>query len=171
MVLIRWRPFQEIEILHRQMDRIFDEIFGGSSYNLPALQKPNIELRDTNDSLILRAEIAGVDGKDLEVHVARQAILIKGEIRYTNHSNERGFYHTEFQYGKFQRVINLPVPVKNEQVNAEFKNGILTLILPKDQDTKSKVVKINFGDDNRALPSSDVPWEAPKILDVPVQRA
>jgi HSP20 family protein len=61
--------------------------------------------------------------------------------------------------------------VKNEQVNAEFKNGILTLILPKDQDTKSKVVKINFGDDNRALPGSNVPSEAPKILDVPVQRA
>jgi HSP20 family protein len=57
MVLIRWRPFEEIEILHRQMDRIFDQIFGdgGSSYTLPALPKPNIELRDTEDSLILRA--------------------------------------------------------------------------------------------------------------------
>ncbi|RUT04810.1 molecular chaperone [Dulcicalothrix desertica PCC 7102] len=153
------------------MDRMFDEIFGGSSYNLPAIQKPNIELRDTNDSLILRAEIAGIDGKDLEVHVARQAVLIKGEIHYHNNSNEQGFYHTEFQYGKFERVINLPIPVKNEQVNAEFKNGILTLILPKDQDTKSKVVKINFGDDNRALPGSNAPWEAPKILDVPVQKA
>lgn len=171
MVLIRWRPFQEIQVLHRQIDRMFDEIFGGSSYNLPAIQKPNIELRDTNDSLILRAEIAGIEGKDLEVHIARQAVLIKGEIRYHNNSNEHGFYHTEFQYGKFQRVINLPIPVKNEQVNAEFKNGILTLILPKDQDTKSKVVKINFGDDNRALPGSNVPWEAPKILDVPVQKA
>ncbi|BAZ10045.1 heat shock protein Hsp20 [Calothrix sp. NIES-4071] len=54
------------------MDRIFDQIFGdgGSSYNLPTLQKPNIELRDTFDSLILRAEIPGVDNKDLEVEVA-----------------------------------------------------------------------------------------------------
>ena len=97
MALIRWRPFQEIEILHRQMDRIFDQIFGdgGSSYNLPALQKPNIELRDTTNSLILRAEIPGVDGKDLEVQVARQAVLIQGEIRYNHHSNERGFYHTD----------------------------------------------------------------------------
>ncbi|BAZ10046.1 heat shock protein Hsp20 [Calothrix sp. NIES-4071] len=62
-------------------------------------------------------------------------MLIRGEIRYNNHSNKHGFYHTELKYGKFQRVINLPVAVKNEQVNAEFKNGILTLILPKDQNT------------------------------------
>ncbi|MBF2066523.1 MAG: Hsp20/alpha crystallin family protein [Calothrix sp. C42_A2020_038] len=172
MALIRWRPFQEIEILHRQMDRIFDQIFsGGSSYYFPALQKPNIELRDTNNSLILRAEIPGIDGKDLEVQIARQAVLITGEIRYNNLSNERGFYHTEFQYGKFQRVINLPVPIKNEQVNAEFKNGILTLILPKDEDAKSQVVKLNFADQKPALPHSNQPYEAPKILDVPVQRA
>jgi HSP20 family protein len=68
-------------------------------------------------------------------------------------------------------VINLPIPVKNEQVNAEFRNGILTLILPKDQDAKSKVVKLRFGEEQRALPGSNLPNQAPKILDVPVQRA
>lgn len=91
MALIRWRPFQEIEILNRQMDKIFDELFSLNREETTSWA-PAIELKDTNEDLILRAELPGVEGKDLEVQVARQAIYIAGESRYESRTDERGCF-------------------------------------------------------------------------------
>lgn len=165
MALIHWRPFQEIETLHRQIDKIFDEVFGSINDSIAALYQPKIELAQTDKDLILRAEILGIDGKDLDVYVAPQAVSIAGKIRDNNKINERSYYtHSHYE---FHRIIHLPIPIKNEEVKAEFKNGVLTLILPKLENAKYKVVKLNLADENATLPSSDLP----KILDVPVQKA
>jgi HSP20 family protein len=170
MVLIRWRPFREMEILHRQMDRIFDDFLSSSFFDTSPnvlLPKPTIELRDNPDNLTLRAEIPGANSDNLEVQVTQQAVMITGEIRDDNQANKRGFYHSEIRYGKFQRIINLPVNIENERVNAEFKNGILTLILPKVKNSQSQIVKINFAEEKPMLLSTD----SPKILDVPAQQS
>jgi len=143
MALIRWQPFQEMETLRRQMDQIFDEMVGVNSTAQMAW-KPAVELQDTEDNVILRAEIPGVEGKDLDVRVTREAVAISGEHRHEKKTEERGNFRTEFRYGKFQRVIPLPVAVQNDQVQAEFKNGILTLTLPKVTEARRKVVKVNL---------------------------
>ncbi|MBW4567687.1 MAG: Hsp20/alpha crystallin family protein [Tolypothrix carrinoi HA7290-LM1] len=153
MALIRWQPFQEMETLRHQMDKMFDELAG---YNREVTKtwSPAVELEDTNDQLILRAEVPGLEGKDLDIQVAREAVSIAGETRYENKAEERGYLRSEFRYGKFQRTIPLPAAIKNDQVQAEFKNGILTLTMPKAEEAKNKVVKINLADDKTALPSS-----------------
>ncbi|GAX41892.1 heat shock protein Hsp20 [Tolypothrix sp. NIES-4075] len=152
MALIRWQPFQEMETLRHQMDKMFDELAG---YNREVTKtwSPAVELEDTNDQLILRAEVPGLEGKDLDIQVAREAVSIAGETRYENKASERGYLRSEFRYGKFQRTIPLPAAIKNDQVQAEFKNGILTLTMPKAEEAKNKVVKINLADDKTALPS------------------
>lgn len=148
MALIRWQPFQEMETLRRQMDQVFDELAG---VNNETFWKPAVELKETEDNLILRAEIPGVEGKDLDVQVTREAVVIRGE-----HSQEkqaqRGFFRSELRYGKFQRVVALPVAIQNDQVQAEFKNGILTLTLPKVTEARHKVVKVNIADTSTAIP-------------------
>jgi HSP20 family protein len=154
MVFVRWQPFSEMQNLRRQMDRMFEELEQANS-DLTKTWSPAIELQDTNDSLILRAEIPGVEGKDLDVHVTREAVSIAGETRQERKTDERGYFRSEFRYGKFQRVIPLPVHVKNDQVQAEFKNGILTLTLPKVEEVKNKVVKINLGDTKGAITGSE----------------
>lgn len=153
MALIRWQPFQEMETLRHQMDKMFDEIAG---YNREVTKtwSPAVELEDTNDQLILRAEVPGLEGKDLDIQVAREAVSIAGETRYENKASERGYLRSEFRYGKFQRTIPLPAAIKNDQVQAEFKNGILILTMPKAEEAKNKVVKINLADDKTALTSS-----------------
>ncbi|NEU76773.1 Hsp20/alpha crystallin family protein [Hassallia byssoidea VB512170] len=153
MALIRWQPFQEMETLRHQMDKMFDELAG---YNREVTKtwSPAVELSDTNDQLILRAEVPGLEGKDLDIQVAREAVSIAGETRYENKAEERGYLRSEFRYGKFQRTIPLPAAIKNDQVKAEFKNGILTLTMPKAEEAKNKVVKINLADDKTALTSS-----------------
>ncbi len=154
MALIRWQPFQEMETIRHQMDKMFDEIAGLNREMTTKTWSPAVELEDTNDNLILRAEVPGLEGKDLDIQVAREAVSIAGETRYENKSEERGYLRSEFRYGKFQRTIPLPTAIKNDQVKAEFKNGILILTMPKAEEAKNKVVKINLADDKTALPNS-----------------
>ncbi|WP_373524769.1 Hsp20 family protein, partial [Nostoc sp.] len=111
MRLVRWQPFAEVESLRNQMDRMFDEIAG---VNRPSSQDwtPAIEIQDREDSLVLRAEIPGVEAKDLDIQVAREAVAISGEHCYENKA-QQGFFRTELRYGSFQRTIPLPVAVEN----------------------------------------------------------
>ncbi len=102
----------------------------------------------------MRAEIPGIEGKDLDVQVSKEAVSIAGETRHESKTEDRGYFRSEFRYGKFQRTIPLPVPIKNDQVKAEFKNGILTLTLPKVEEAKNRVVKINLEDSKTTLPGS-----------------
>lgn len=151
MSLIRWQPFQEIETLRRQMDQMFDELVGSERQSATSW-KPAIELQDTEDNLVLRAEIPGVDGKDINVHVTREAVAISGEHRFEKKTEEKGFFRSEFRYGNFQRVIPLPVPVQNDQVKADFKDGILSLSLPKVSEARRTVVKLNLGNSTSTTP-------------------
>ena len=146
MVLIRWQPDQEIE-MQRHIERIFARIAG--SRREPELTwKPAIELKNTEEYVILRVEIPGVSGKDLDIQVTREAVAIAGDRRYDRKAQDKGLFRTEFRYGKFHRVIPLPVAVVNDQVKAEFKDGILTLTLPIAQ--RRQAVKINLVDTNTA---------------------
>ncbi|MBW4448037.1 MAG: Hsp20/alpha crystallin family protein [Spirirestis rafaelensis WJT71-NPBG6] len=154
MALIRWQPFQEMETLRHQMDKMFDEMAGLNREMATKTWSPAVELEDTNDHIILRAEVPGLEGKDLDIQVAREAVSIAGETRYENKAEERGYLRSEFRYGKFQRTIPLPAAIKNDQVQAEFKNGILILTMPKAEEAKNKVVKINLADGKTALSGS-----------------
>ncbi len=158
MALIRWQPFQEIETLRRQMDQMFDEL-AGSERQSKISWKPAIELQDIEDNLVLRAEIPGVDGKDIEVHVTREAVAISGNHQFEKKAEEKGFFRSEFRYGNFQRVIPLPVPIQNDKAHADFKNGILTLTLPKVMEARRTVVKLNLVDHTSA--ASELNGQAP----------
>ncbi len=154
MALVRWQPFQEMENIRQQMDRMFDEL-AGFNREYTSTWAPAIELEDRDDNLILRAEVPGIEGKDLDIQVAREAVSIAGETRHESETKERGYFRSEFRYGKFHRTIPLPIPIKNDQVQAEFKNGVLTLTLPKAEEAKNKVVKINLENGKTSLPGSE----------------
>lgn len=159
MALIRWQPFQEVETLRRQMDHMFDELMGSERQSATTWQ-PAIELQDTEDNLVLRAEIPGVEGKDIDIHVTREAVAISGEHRFEKKTQEKGFFRSEFRYGNFQRVIPLPAPIQNEQVKAEFKDGILTLMLPKVTEARRTVVRLNLADSTDPVEASNVQADA-----------
>jgi len=158
MALIRWQPFQEMETLRSQLDDLFDELvsFNGESRGeARTAWMPAVELEDTDENFILRAEIPGVEAKDLDIQVSREAVWLAGEHRHEHNTQEQGIFRSEFRYGKFQRQIPLPVPVHHDQVQAEFKNGILTLTLPKVEEARRRVVKIDLGHSQNAIPSAE----------------
>lgn len=154
MTLIRWQPFQELETLRRQMDHMFDEMNGLKNTSAVSWQ-PAIEVQDADDNVILRAEIPGIEAKDLDVRVTREAVSLSGEHRYEQKTQAKGFFRSEFRYGKFGRVIPLPVAVQNDQVKADFSNGILTLTLPKVEAVKNRVVKLNLTEQPAAIKASN----------------
>ncbi len=157
MTLIRWQPFQEMETLRRQMDRMFDEL-ASVNRDAPITWKPAIELQDTGDSLILRAQIPGIEAKDLDIRISREAVVITGERRYEKKAQEGGYVRSEFRYGNFQRVISLPVAIQNDRVQSEFKDGVLMLTLPKVMEARDRVVKLNLADSTSATPEvTDAP--------------
>lgn len=143
MMIRYWQPFREIESLRRQIDHAFDELTN-SANDPQSAWTPAIELIDGGDNFLLRAQLPGMSGKDLDVQVTREAVAISGEYR-SQQDQAQGYLHSEFRYGKFQRVIPLPVAIQNDQVQADFKDGILTLTLPKVTEARNRVVKINLG--------------------------
>lgn len=149
MALVRWQPWQEMETLRRQMDQLFDELAPVSRETTATLTNrrvwaPAIELKDTDTEVILRAELPGIDAKDLDVQVTREAVSISGEYRAATKTEEHRALRSEFRYGSFYRVVPLPIAVKNDEVKADLKDGILTLVLPKVQADRPKVVKVNL---------------------------
>ncbi|PMB51176.1 Hsp20/alpha crystallin family protein [Fischerella sp. JS2] len=144
MSLIRWQPFQEIENLQQDMNRLFDRLMTRDGERIGTNFIPAAEMQESSDAIHLKLEIPGMDAKDIDVQVSAEAVSISGERKEETKTEEKGMTRTEFRYGKFQRVIPLPARVENTSVKAEYKNGILQLTLPKAEDEKNKIVKVNI---------------------------
>lgn len=147
MALMRLQPIYGLNTFKRDFDRMFDQLSNLTWEGLDAnSQTPAIELKETDTDVILRAEVPGMSAENLDVQVTRNAVAITGENRHEQKSETKGYFHSEFRYGRFQRIVPLPAKVENDQVKAEFKDGILTLTLPKAADERRKVVKVNLGE-------------------------
>ncbi|RAM48690.1 MAG: Hsp20/alpha crystallin family protein [Hapalosiphonaceae cyanobacterium JJU2] len=145
MTLIRYNPWQEINSLQRQLNRLFDENFTPSRLLEDGTVKiPAAELQETEKAILLKLEIPGIEAKDLDVQVTEEAVYVSGERKSETKTEEKGYTRSEFHYGKFQRVIPLPTRIQNTKVTAEYKDGILNLTLPKTEAEKNKVVKVNL---------------------------
>ncbi|PMB45264.1 molecular chaperone [Fischerella thermalis CCMEE 5205] len=146
MALVRWEPFREIDMLQRQMNRLFDELMPTARETANGITfVPPAEMEETPDAIHLKLEVPGMDAKDLDVQVSADSVSIMGERKSETKTEEKGMTRTEFRYGKFQRIIPLPARVQNTNVQAEYKDGILKLTLPKAEEEKNKVVKVNLG--------------------------
>lgn len=148
MALTRFEPFREMVSMQRQMNRLLDQMMSipgdPESFNSAIAFMPAAEINETEDTVKLRMELPGIEARDLDVKVTANAVAIVGERKQEINQEEKGIRHSEFRYGSFQRVIPLPVRVQNDQVKAEFQNGILCLTLPKAEEEKKRVVTISL---------------------------
>ena len=149
MALIRWQPFQEMNALQRDMNRLFDSLAPMSQETMmKSAFAPPAEMEETEDAFQIRLELPGMDSNDLDVQVTREAIMISGERKSESKSEENGMTRSEFRYGRFSRTIPLPTRIDNTNVQSDYKDGILTLSLPKAEEEKNKVVKVNVARNN-----------------------
>ncbi|WP_414528210.1 Hsp20/alpha crystallin family protein [Nodularia chucula] len=149
MVLSRWEPFREIETIQRQMNRLLEQITPTSETGDIIGDRltfvPPAELEETSDHIKLRMEIPGIDPQDLDVKVAADTVSVSGERKSEIKEQERrGMRRSEFRYGRFQRIIPLPCRIQNDQVQADFNNGLLCLTMPKAEEEKTRVVTVQL---------------------------
>ena len=146
MALVRYNPWQEMNSMQRQLNRLFDDALTPANWDdFGNFSKvPAAELTETDDALHLKLEVPGMEAKDLDIQVMADRVAIAGERKSETKSEEDGRTRSEFRYGKFSRVIPLPVRIQNTNVTADYKDGILNLTLPKSEEEKNKVVKVNL---------------------------
>ncbi|BAY11522.1 Hsp20/alpha crystallin family protein [Calothrix sp. NIES-2098] len=144
-MLVRYNPWQELNAIQRQLNSLFEDTRVPSTvFEKGLVRVPAAELQETEDAIHLKLELPGLDAKDLDIQVTEKAVSVKAERKTENKTEEKGVTKTEFYYGKFQRVIPLPAPIQNDKVQADYKDGILNLTLPKTEQAKNKVVKVNL---------------------------
>ena len=142
-MLVRWQPFQEMEEVRRQFDRLFRELAPLEQESAKGGWIPASVLRDDGEHLTLRLSLPDIEAKDLDIQVTKDSLSISGERHVEKkEESEKGYYWSEISYGSFRRVFALPVAIENEQVKAEYTNGILTLTLPKANEVKA--FKVNL---------------------------
>ncbi len=120
MTLVRWNPWQDINTLQRQINRLFDEEMLPSTLVEKGLSRvPAAELQETEEAIHLKLELPGIEAKDLDVQVTDKAVYISGERKSETKTEDKGITKSEFQYGKFQRVIPLSTRIQNTNVTAD----------------------------------------------------
>ena len=146
MALVYWNPRRETESMQRQITRLFEDALAPRSEQKPEYFStvPLAEMQVTPEAIHLKLEIPGMDAKDIDVQVTEKAVYISGERQCENKSEDKGKTKSEFRYGRFERLIPLPARIQHTNVKAEYKEGILNLTLPKTEQEKNKVVKVQL---------------------------
>ena len=134
---------QPFPTFQQEMNRLFDDFFGRSALEpFGAFRQgwnafsPQVDVAETDSEIVVSAELPGLDDEDIEVSLARGLLTISGEKKQEKEKKGRNYYHVERSYGSFQRSVPLPSEVDAGKVDAVFKNGVLTITLPKAGGTK-----------------------------------
>jgi len=135
--------------LQHQMNSLFDDFFSGYDIAPRSMAtgvlgafSPSIDVKESEKDFIIRAELPGVDDKDVEVTVTNDAVTIKGEKKEEKEDKSKNYYHMERSYGFFNRVIPLEMETDANKAEASFKNGVLNITIPKRPSAKTKGTKV-----------------------------
>jgi HSP20 family protein len=137
-------PWTGMTSLKKEMDRLFERVWETDFPEWPVLAEwsPKLDLADTKDAVVVKAEIPGIDPKEIALSLHDQTLTIKGEKKEEKEDKDEQYYRMERSYGAFARSLRLPVPVDAGKVTATFKNGVLTVTLPKGAAAKGTAIPI-----------------------------
>jgi HSP20 family protein len=147
MDLIRWNPWREMVSLRDRMNALFNETLVRPESReedvAMGLWYPSVDMFDKDDKIVIKAELPGLEKKDINVELKDGTLTLRGERKYDNEVKEENFYRREMSYGKFIRSFTLPAEVDAEKISAEFKNGLLTVEVPKSESQKPKQITVH----------------------------
>ena len=146
MAIVRWEPFRDLVTAQRDFERLFREAFSplsGATELSTRSWAPPVDIYETEDAIVLKAELPGVDPNDVEVRVEDNNLYLKGERKFEKEVKEQNYHRVERSYGSFARSFSLPNSISADKVKAEFKDGLLTLTMPKREEAKPKTIKID----------------------------
>lgn len=129
--------------LRREMEDFWNRFFG----ELPSAEgswawSPSVDISETDGSVMVKAELPGLDAKNIDIDITGDVLTLRGEKKTEEEKKEERYYCRERHYGSFQRSFRLPAGVQSDKVDAKFKNGILTIDIPKSEESKQKKIEI-----------------------------
>jgi len=142
--IARLEPFRGLANLQDQFNRIFNEsIRNFSEESAVTTWAPAVDIYETHNELVVKADLPDVDEKDIDVRVENNLLTIRGERKLEKSVTEENYLRVERTYGSFSRSFSLPNTVNSEAIAAEYKNGVLTVTLPKREEAKPRQVKVS----------------------------
>jgi HSP20 family protein len=146
--IVRWDPFKEITTLQDRMSRVFEEALGRSHRPdedyISGSWIPSVDVRETSDSLVIQAELPGIEPDAVQVSVENGVLCLKGSRSFEKAAEGETYHRVERAYGAFERSFTLPTNVNAEKIEATYKHGILTLTLPKREEAKPRSISIKI---------------------------
>ena len=145
--LVPFRRRTGLPEMFREMEDLFNRFWMVSPREetkrmLDVDWNPSIDLSESENEVTVKAELPGLEAKDLDISLERDLLVIKGEKKHETEEKNKRFHRIERVYGSFHRVIRLPVEVKTDKIDATFKNGVLTVTLPKAEEAKKQITHI-----------------------------
>lgn len=141
MGLVSWNPFRDVDNVEKGVSNFIDylptRLFGGIS-------SPRVDIYQTQTDVVVKAEIPGVSKDDLNLYIDENSVRLSGQAKKESEFKEENIYRAERYYGSFSRTIQLPVEVKSEKAKAEYKDGILSIVVPKLEPSKPKGRRIDI---------------------------
>lgn len=142
--LSRWDPFRDVSKVQDQMNRFLEDAFlRRASDSSLTTWAPEVDIHETGDALVLEADLPGMEEKDLDVRVEDNTLTIRGERKFEKKVSEENYLRVERSFGSFSRSFSLPQTFDAESVKADYRNGVLTIRVPKREEAKPRQVKVN----------------------------
>jgi HSP20 family protein len=148
MAIVRWLdPFRDLSTIQERMNQIFEDALSRSRGRDEGIRTgmwtPAVDIYENNDSVVVKAELPGVEKDQISVEVKDGILSLRGERKFEKEVKEESYHRIERSYGNFQRSFSLPVSVDQEKVTAKFKDGVLEVKLPKKEQARPKQIKVN----------------------------
>jgi HSP20 family protein len=146
-----WAPFRELDQFRRNFDEMFDRVLGGwtPAETIPELMRPAVESFVENGKIVIRADLPGIDPKDIDVTISGDMLTIRGKRERSQEEKSRDYIRREVSYGSFERTVALPKGVDSEQIKAAYKNGVLELTVSAPKELSARKVPITIDLDKR----------------------
>lgn len=145
MAIIRWDPFRDIVTLREKMNRLFEDAVtarGEERDMISSTWTPSVDIYETENALILTAEVPGVDEDNIEIKIEDNTLSLNGERVFEKETKEENYHRIERSYGSFFRSFTIPRQVDQEKIKAEHDKGVLRITMPKKPESKPKTVKV-----------------------------
>lgn len=140
--LIPWRESaKSLDAFRREMDRLFDRFFDMIPFSEQEFV-PSVDVSETANEVVVQAEIPGIDPKDLDISLNGRLLTLKGEKKSEHEEKKENYHKIERKYGAFSRTLELPADVDPDKVEANYKDGVLKIVLPKTESGKKIEVKV-----------------------------
>lgn len=147
--ITRWHPYGGLTTFQEQMNRLLEDSFRGrTDESNMTTWAPAVDIYETENELVLKADLPDIDEKNLDIRVENNMLTIRGERQFEKKVSEDNYLRVERAYGSFSRSFALPNTVNAEAIQADYRNGVLTVTIPKRAEAKPKQIKIGVGNQN-----------------------